>query len=238
MNLQYLRALLPMRPIMAFIKWPQFQTSVITNYLLFRSASLLMRETSQSVVVSKLSSYKRSSKTKDALWEYDKILMSMHILRFIDDSVYQQAIRGALNRIEGYHQLIAKIGGVNGGKFRGTTEAELAIWNECCRFVANCIIYYSGIILSKIYQEQESLGNTDILEIIKRFSPIAWCHIILDGFYQFKDVAEAIDLEQMISNLVFDFDKKDKEKAKANPNDASKVPGKKSKGKSQKQAAA
>lgn len=203
-------------------------------------ASLLMRETSQSVVVGKLSSHKRSSKTRDALWEYDKILMSMHILKFIDDPAYQQAIRGALNRIEGYHQLIAKIGGVNGGKFRGTTEAELAIWNECCRFVANCIIYYSGIILSKIYEHQEKLGNTEILEIIKRFSPIAWCHIILDGFYQFKDVAEAIDLEQMITNLVFDFDKKDKAKAKAkaNSNDASKTPGKKSKDKAQTQAAA
>lgn len=187
-------------------------------------ASFLMRKTSHSVVVSKLSSHKRNNKTKTAMWEYDKILMSMHILRFIDDPAYQQAIRGALNRIEGYHQLIAKIGGINGGKFRGTTEAELAIWNECCRFVANCIVYYSGIILSKIYQEQEKMGNTDILEIIKRFSPIAWCHIILDGFYQFKDVAEAIDLEQMITNLVFDFDKTSKTttRDKANSNDASK----------------
>ncbi len=200
-------------------------------------ASVLMREISQSVVISKLSSHKRTSLTRDALWEYDKILMSMHILKFIDDPAYQQAIRGALNRIEGYHQLIAKIGGVNGGKFRGTTEAELAIWNECCRFVANCIIYYSGIILSNIYESQEKLGNTDILEIIKRFSPIAWCHIILDGFYQFKDVAEAIDLEQMISNLVFDFDKKDKAKDKENSDDKSKAPGKKSKNKAQTQAA-
>jgi hypothetical protein len=100
--------------------------------------------------------------------------------------------------------------------------------------------------LSKIYQEQEKLGNTEILETIKRFSPIAWCHIILDGFYQFKDVAESIDLEQMISNLVFDFDKvskdttKDKEKAKtkANSNDASKTPSTKSKGKTPTQAVA
>lgn len=128
--------------------------------------------------------------------------------------------------------MIAKIGGINGGKFRETTEAELAIWNECCRFVANCIIYYSSLILSSIYKHQEKLGNTEILEIIKRFSPIAWCHIILDGFYQFKDVAESIDLEQMITNLVFDFDKKDKE----NSNDASKTPGKKSKGKTPTQA--
>jgi TnpA family transposase len=40
-------------------------------------ASLLMRTTSHSVVVSKLSSHKRSNKTKAAMWEYDKILMSI-----------------------------------------------------------------------------------------------------------------------------------------------------------------
>ena len=189
-------------------------------------ASLLMKNTSQSVVVSKLSSHKRSNKTQLAMWEYDKILMSIHILKFIDDPSYQQAIRGALNRIEGYHQLVAKIGGLNGGKFRGKTEAELEIWNECCRVIANCVIYYSGIILSTIYAEQEKLGNTEILEIIKRFSPIAWCHIILDGYYQFKDVAEAVDLEKMISDLVFDFKIGNKKTSNSNKKTQKKHDGK------------
>lgn len=39
----------------------------------------------------------------------------------------------ALNRIEGYHQLLSKIGSVHDGKFQGSTENELRIWNECCR---------------------------------------------------------------------------------------------------------
>lgn len=189
-------------------------------------ASLLMKNTSQSVVVSKLSSHKRSNKTQLAMWEYDKILMSIHILKFIDDPSYQQAIRGALNRIEGYHQLVAKIGGLNGGKFRGKTESELEIWNECCRVIANCVIYYSGMILSKIYVEQEKLGNTEILDIIKRFSPIAWCHIILDGYYQFKDVAEAVDLEKMISDLVFDFKIANKKTSDSNKKKQKKHKGK------------
>lgn len=62
------------------------------------------------------------SKTQQALWEYNKILESLHTLKFIDDPEYRQAIRGVLNRIEGYHQLLSKIGGVHGGKFRGSTE--------------------------------------------------------------------------------------------------------------------
>lgn len=167
-------------------------------------ASMLMGSTSHSVIVSKLSSHKRSSQMQEALWEYNKILQSIHTLKFIDDPLYRQAIRGALNRVEGYHQLTGKIGGVHGGKFRGTTENELMVWNECCSLVANIIMYYNALILSKIYQTLEKQGNTQALEFIKRLSPIAWCHLILDGFYQFRNVAETIDLEQMIANLVFE----------------------------------
>jgi hypothetical protein len=167
-------------------------------------ASMLMGHINHNVVVKKLSSHKRKTKTQQALWEYNKILQSMHILKFIDDPLYRQAIRGALSRIEGYHQLIGKIGGVHGGKFRGTTENELMVWNECCSLIANVIIYYNTLILSQIYQAQEKQGNTQVLEFIKRLSPIAWCHIILDGYYQFRNIAGIIDLEQMIANLVFE----------------------------------
>ena len=107
---------------------------------------------------------------------------------------------------------MSKIGGVHGGKFRGTTENELKIWNECCSLIANVIVYYNTLILSQIYQMQEKQGNLQALEFIKRLSPIAWSHIILDGYYQFRNVAGIIDLEQMLANLV--FEKPDPKKSK------------------------
>lgn len=171
------------------------------------SASILMNRTTQNIVIRKLSSHERSSKTQKALWEYNKILSDLHCLRFIDDPKYRKIIRTALNDGEGYHQLTGKIGSVNGGKFRGTTELELAIWNECTRLTANCIIYYNTIILSKIYETQKTLGNTEALEFIRRLSPIAWRHIILNGRYEFTSLLAEIDLDRMISLLVFDLKK-------------------------------
>lgn len=173
-------------------------------------ASMLMGNTNHSVVVKKLSTHKRKTKTQQAAWEYNKILQSMHILKFIDDPVYRQAIRGALNRVEGYNQLLSKIGGINGGKFRGATESELMIWNECQSLVANIVIYYNTLILSKIYQMLKAKGETEKLEFVKRLSPIAWGHIILDGYYQFRDVSGSIDLEEMLNNLQFDKRRKKK----------------------------
>ena len=43
---------------------------------------------------------------------------------------------------------------VNSGKFRVKTEAEQQIWNECSRLIANAIIYYNTLILSRIYEQK------------------------------------------------------------------------------------
>src|SRR3989338_6032835 len=172
-------------------------------------ASTLMKKTTQSVVVKKLSSHERSNKTQRALWEFDKILMSLHTLRFIDDPDYRRAIRTSLNRGEGYHQLTGKIIRINDGKFRGTTELELAIWNECIRFIANCIILYNAVLLSKLYEAHEKLGNApEILEFIIRLSPIAWRHINLNGRYEFTGYFLDIDFDQMISSLKLNMNEK------------------------------
>lgn len=165
-------------------------------------ASLLLKGTTQSVVVRKLSSYTRNNKTLKALRELDKILMSIHVLRFIDDPLLRRCIRTALNRGEAYHQLSGKIMSVNGSKLRGTTELELQIANECCRLIANIIIYYNTFILSRIYEDHEKIGDTAVLEFLKKRSSVAWRHLNMNGRYEFS-TAEEINIEVMIANLVF-----------------------------------
>ena len=40
---------------------------------------------------------------------------------------------------------------VNSGKFRVKSEAEQQIWNKCSRLIANAIIYYNTLLLSRVY---------------------------------------------------------------------------------------
>jgi TnpA family transposase len=178
--------------------WPQIQHIY---------ASLLTKKTTQSALIRKISSYARPSKTQRALWEYNKILHDNHLLNVINDPNLRQGIRTGLNRGEGYHQLTGKIGSINGNKLRGTTELELAISNECIRLIANCIIFYNTYILSELYDIHEKLGNTDVLEFIKRLSPIAWRHINLNGRYEFTSLMEMLDLSEILANLVFEHKK-------------------------------
>jgi len=91
--------------------------------------SLLSHETNQESIIKALSSHEHKSETKDALWELNSILKSIHLLKYIDDIEYRCNIRAALNRGEAYHQLLQKIMDVGGGEFRGMSELEVEIWS-------------------------------------------------------------------------------------------------------------
>lgn len=165
-------------------------------------ASLLLGETSQHLIVSKLSSHKRKNKTKEALWEYDKILMSIYMLKFINDPVIQKNVRRALNRGEAYHKLRRAIANVHGQKFRGKNTQEIEIWNECARLMANCMIYYNAKLLNALLDKLQKEGNDKLVEALKYISPVAWININLYGFYTFEEEQPTqIDVEKLAESI-------------------------------------
>lgn len=160
-------------------------------------ASLLLGETSQHLIVSKLSSHKRKNKTKEALWEYDKILMSIYMLNFINDSVIRRNVRRALNRGEAYHKLRRAIANVHGQKFRGRNDQEIELWNECARLMANCMIYYNATLLNAMLEKLQKDKNEKLIEQLKYISPVAWIHINLYGYYSFEELEQDRDMNKL-----------------------------------------
>lgn len=87
---------------------------------------------------------------------------------------------------------------------------ENSLVAQFCLFLntpPNCIIFYNAYILSELYEMHEKLGNTEILELIKKISPIAWRHINLNGRYDFSTIFEALNLMDILSKIVFDSKK-------------------------------
>lgn len=165
-------------------------------------ASLLMGETKQSNIITKLSSQQFASRTKRALWEMNAVLMSDHLLNYICDLLYRQSIQGALGRGEAYHQLRRHIEKVNGRHFRGTSETQITVWNECARLLANCVLYYNASMLNRWIEKSDRRGESKKSEYIKHLSPVAWTHVNFQGKYEFLSTQEIIDIEAWLGRIV------------------------------------
>jgi len=137
------------------------------------------------------------------LWEYDNILRSIYLLLYIDDVNIRRSVRTALNRGEAYHQLCRAIAMLNEGEFRGASEHELEIWNECARLVASAIIYYNSQLLSSLYEK--ATIDEERARIIQ-MSPIAWAHINLLGRYMFLQKSEKPDFKRLVKDLKVQFE--------------------------------
>jgi len=168
--------------------------------------SLALKTTSQSTIVRKLSSYSRKNKTKEALWEFNRIIMSIYLLEYIDSVELRRDVHKALNRGESYHSLKSAMFSADKGRFKVKTSLEQQIWSECSRLLCSAVIYYNSFILSELMKDLPENERA----IFSKISPVAWNHINIYGRYVFSSSNE-LDIDSIIRSL------KDKVGSKLNP---------------------
>lgn len=164
--------------------------------------SLILQENTQTTIIRKLSSHDRYAKLQAALYEYNKIFKTIHVLNMINDLELRKAIKAARNRTEAYHQLQGRIRKVYQGIFKGKKIIDNQVSSHAIRLLANCIIAYNSTLLNTIYQKMiaEKTPQSVINEFI-RISPIAWFYIIFTGRYNFKKNNGKIDLQEILNTL-------------------------------------
>ena len=165
-------------------------------------ASIAMKETSQSTVVRKLSSYTKINATLKALIEFDRIVMSLYMLKYIDDIEIRRNVHRALNRGEAFHQLRSAILKVSGKQLLGKTDKMLAINNQCNRILACCMIYYNTALLSALLEEAKQRGDLLLYNEIKRLSPVAWQHFNMLGTFTFCTSEKIINIHETAKALL------------------------------------
>jgi TnpA family transposase len=154
------------------------------------------------VIVRKLSSHKRYCRLSAALWEYNKIFKSIHVLNLINDVTLRKVLKKSRNRTEAYHQLQRTIRKVHSGVFIGKNIVNNAVNMHASRLIANCIIAYNAILLNAVYLRLvKKVGEEKAKKIIGRISPVAWQHLIFTGRYRFANGQNGIDLEQFVEML-------------------------------------
>ena len=164
--------------------------------------SLILQENTQSNIIRKLNSHARYARLKVALFEYNKLLKSTHVLNLIDNMSLRKAIRTARNRTEAYHQLQSLIRKIYNGIFKGKKIVDNRVSAHAARLIANCIIAYNSTILNAVYAKMLRDGvSQEIVNKFARISPIAWVHILFTGRYSFKKSKGNIDISEMVKEL-------------------------------------
>ncbi len=149
------------------------------------AVSLKQRKTTQATLVRKLSEYKRNHPLLEALTEYNRPVKANYLLCYIDDASLRNYVQRA-EPGEAYHQLRRAVSSVNGDQFRGSSDEEIQLWNECARTVTNAIVYFNSGILSQLLTSFEYQGDTKRIDIVKQASPVARHNINLKGTYHFE----------------------------------------------------
>ena len=165
------------------------------------AVSLKERKTTQATLVRKLSGYKSNHPLLEALTEYNRLVKANYLLNYIDDASLRNYVQRALNRGEAYHQLRRAISNVNGDQFRGSSDEEIQLWNECARLVTNAIIYFNSSILSQLLTSFEHQNDDKRIQIVKQASPVAWYNINLKGTYNFELSEKLPDLEELMLSI-------------------------------------
>lgn len=135
--------------------------------------SLKERKTTQSILVRKLSGYKKNHPLLEALTEYNRLVKADYLLSYIDDASLRNYVQRALNRGEAYHQLRRAISNVNGDRFRGNSDEEIQLWNECARLMANAIIYFNSSVLSRLLDSFERQADQQKIEVVVSYDALA-----------------------------------------------------------------
>ncbi len=164
--------------------------------------TLHSKDVSQATIVRKLANRKNKMKSLKGLLEYDRLIKCIYMLDLMNNETFERNITRSLNRIESYHQLQRRIEDVNGGKFRGKSDAEIKLWYECSRLIANCVIYFNSFIMSYMLDSYEKANQVEKIESFRHRSPVAWTHINFNGSYSFSFDGQNLDIYELIQQLV------------------------------------
>lgn len=168
-------------------QWPNIEATL---------KALAVKDSNQSTLIKKLSSNIQKADLKKALNEYDKIIRSIYILKYIDNETLRKSVRKALNRTEAYHQLKKAVRTVGAGKNIGRNDEGVIYNDQCARLITLVIIYYNARILTELIKT-ETIKNDDISNI----SLVAWQHVNLHGLYKFKDSDYTIKISELIKSF-------------------------------------
>lgn len=151
-------------------------------------ATIKLKRSTTSQLLSRLNSYSTQHKLYQALKEFGKIIKSIFILKYLDDLKLRQSIEKQLSLAENNNKFSNAIGQENDHSFVQQTQEEQILAESCRRLMKAAIICWNCLYLrKKIDEEPQQNKRLDIIKSVKDSSIMAWRHVNLKGEYDFSD---------------------------------------------------
>ena len=136
----------------------------------------------------RLNSYSKQHELYRALKAFGRIIKSLFILRYIDETELRQTIEQQLNKIEHAHRFTRAISVGNPREFIQAEKQEQEIAEGCKRLIKNCITCWNYLYLSqKLAEAEDEESRQRLLQAIANGSVVSWQHFNLIGEYDFSE---------------------------------------------------
>jgi TnpA family transposase len=150
--------------------------------------SIKLKHCSASQIFKRLNSYSRQHPVYQALKEYEKIIKTIYILRFIDSLELRQAIQKQLNVVELSNRFSSAISVENGGEMVFLTHREQLISDACKNLIKSTITCWNYLFMTRHIQKAKTVKEKEeIIKAMKSGTAIAWRHIYFNGLYDFSE---------------------------------------------------
>lgn len=151
-------------------------------------ATIKLKRSTASQLLSRLNSYSTQHKLYQALKEFGKIIKSIFILKYLDDLRLRQSIEKQLSLVENNNKFSKAIAQENDYSFVQQTQEEQIMAESCRRLIKASIICWNCLYLYKrISEERQKNKRMDIIKNIQNCSLMIWKHVNLKGEYDFSD---------------------------------------------------
>lgn len=179
------------------------EEKIIKNWddILRLVATIMLRKHRASVILKRLSAYAIQHPLQEALKEFGRIIKSIFILKYIDDTTWRQVIDKQLNKGELANKFARAISFV-GEEITAAYREDQEISAICKTIIQNIIILWNYIELTKIIMRSDDLTKQTLLENITGASILSWQHVNLHGTYDFSNILSVNDRDYSLSEVV------------------------------------
>ena len=157
------------------------------------AASLKAKTVPPSMMLKKLSVYKRQNRLDFALQEIGRIERALFTLDWLESKALRQRCLAGLNKGESRHALAAAVFTQRQGRLTDRTVESQEFRASALNLVTAAIVYWNTLYMGRAVEHLRASGHPAPDDLLAHVAPLGWTHISLTGDYLWREPAAGAD---------------------------------------------